>query len=325
MNTAKHAAEFNAIAAQLADAASPPISASNDPTLSPLEHIDPRLHKLMLAPLSARIRHVLTDVMIMHPHMVGVCNEVEWLIREPNRQRARGLIIIADWGNGKSAYAAHVQARYPCNGALGDPKQIRTVMLSMSGARKTKDVLNRILEGTGAPISRRNSTSDQQFLVIETLRRMNCRLLVLDECQDVAEIAEREQQRVLESLKYTMNTLRMPILALGTEPARKAFKVDPHLQARFDFIELPRWEVGEDFKAFLDAFELCLPLKYPSNLSDPKMQEALIKISGGILDKILTRIRLVAVNAMVDGTERVTVDVVLGGCARPLVDILGPR
>jgi len=323
MSATKNAAELDAAAAQLA--ANAPTAAANDPSQDSLDHIDPRLHKLMFAPLAARIRHVLSDLMIMHPNLVGVCNEVEWLIREPVRQRARGLMIIADWGNGKSAIASHVQGRYPCNAPPGNPKQVRTVTISMSGARKTKDVLNRIHENAGSPISRRFSTSDHQSLVIETLRRANCRLLVLDECQDVAQIAEREQQRVLESLKYMMNTLRLPILALGTEPARQAFKVDPHLQARFDFIDLPRWQVGEDFTAFLDAYEQCLPLKRPSNLSATKMQEALIKISGGILDKILTRIRLVAVNAMVDGTECVTVEAVLNGCARPLVDILGPR
>lgn len=300
-------------------------TAANDAPAESFEHIDPRLRSLMRAPLAARIRRALSDVLIMHPQLVGVLNEIEWLIREPDRMRPRGILLVADAGSGKSAIADHISKSYPCDAVAGQGKKPRVVTISMSGARKTKDVLNRIMAATGAPVSRRYTTSDHQSLVLETLRRMNCRLVVLDECQDIVQIPEREQLRVLESLKYTMNSLRMPILALGTDPARQAFKVDPHLQARFDTVEMPRWDVGDDFAAFLDAYELCLPLKFPSQLSSERMQKALIKVSGGILDKILTRLRQVAVSAMVDGTERVTVEVIEKGVARPVADILGPR
>lgn len=304
-----------------ANASIPPATQSNPPgETQPYDHLHPGLLSVMNASLAARVRRVLTDVMILHPHLVGLLNEVEWLIHEPTRQRARGLVVVGSPGSGKTAVCEHITKAYPSN--LDGQKRPRAVVISMSGARKTKDILNRILAATGAPVSRRYTTSDHERLTLETLQRMQCRLLVLDECQDVAQIAEREQMRVLETLKYLMNSLRMPILALGTEPARHMFRVDSHLQARFDVLDLPRWTVGSDFAAFLDALERCMPLKQPSGLSSEKMQAALIKASGGILDKILSRIRLVAVNAILDGSEQVTVDAILKGSTRPLAEIL---
>lgn len=292
-----------------------------------LEHIDPRLWAVANGPLAARIRQVLVDLMIVHPHLVGLLNEVEWLIREPKRQRARGDVFCGDPGSGKTSIAGHVKKKYPIDNpqAVTSNKCPRVVSISMSGARSTKDVFKRILIATGAPISRRYSTSDHELIVVETLRRMQCGLLILDEAQDILQIAEREQLRVLETIKYLMNTVNLPVLALGTDPARMAFRADPHLQARFEIHDMPRWTPGEDFGAFLDALERCLPLRFPSNLSDIAIQNALIKKTDGIMDKVMNRIRAAAIEAMIDGSEHVTAQALLKGSARPSIDVLGPH
>jgi thymidine kinase len=290
---------------------------------SEFAHLAETAFAVMTAPLAARMRFAFTDLMIVHPPLVGILNEIEWLIREPRRQRARGLLVCGIPGSGKTAIAELVQKTYPA--AQPNCGKPRVVGISLSSARKTKDVLYRIGAATGAPVSRLRTTADHQLSVQETLRNMNCQLLVLDESQDLQKVAEAEQLRVIQTIKYLMNSLSLPVLAFSTLDEQNPFRVDPHMQARFDVIEMPTWEVGEDFGEFLAALERFIPLRNPSNLSDKGIQKELVKRTGGVLMHILERIRVAAANAMVDGSERITKEALAQPIARPSADVLGPK
>jgi len=221
-----------------------------------------------------------------------------------------------------------IQKKYPVDSTAktaGGELPRKVLVIQMSGARRTKAVLNRILEATGVPLSRSITISDLELLVVDTLRRLNVALLILDEMQDILQAPEAEQARVLEIIKYLMNALHLPILALGPDQAGIAFRVDPHLQARFKILALPPWQVGDDLADFLSAVEEYLPLKRASRLASEAIQKALIKTTGGNLDEMMTRIRVAAVNAIVDGTERITVKALVDPIARPSIEALRPK
>ncbi|HZR02491.1 MAG TPA: TniB family NTP-binding protein [Burkholderiales bacterium] len=272
-----------------------------------------------------RIARILSDIEIIHPTLEGLLNEADWLVLEPRRHRARGIVLTGPHGSGKSVYAKIVQARYPLHGPPADPDDRpapKALLIQMSGARRTKAVLSRILEATKVPVSKSITISDRELLVVETLRRINCGVLILDEMQDILQAPEGEQVRVLEIIKFLMNTLSLPIIAIGPPSAGEAFRADPNLQARFEVLSIPAWEVGDDFALFLATLEQYLPLRKPSGLAGTEMQKALIKHTGGNLDGILTRVRMAAVNAVVNGTERITVRALEAPIARPSIEKL---
>lgn len=272
-----------------------------------------------------RIARILSDIEIIHPTLHGLINEADWLVREPRRQRARGIVLTGSQGCGKSVFAKIVQDRYPLDGPAASPDdrpKPKALLIQMSGARRTKAVLSRILEATKVPVSKSITISDRELLVVETLRRLNCGVLILDEMQDILQAPESEQVRVLEIIKFLMNTLSLPILAIGPPSAGEAFRADPNLQARFEVLSIPPWEAGDDFKQFLEALEQHLPLRKPSGLASVEMQKALVKLTGGNLDATLTRVRIAAVNAVVDGTERITIKALEAPISRPSIDKL---
>src|SRR5581483_11412784 len=134
-----------------------------------------------------RIARILSDIEIIHPTLEGLLNEADWLVLEPRRHRARGIVLTGPHGSGKSVYAKIVQARYPLHGPPADPDDRpapKALLIQMSGARRTKAVLSRILEATKVPVSKSITISDRELLVVETLRRINCGVLILDEMQD---------------------------------------------------------------------------------------------------------------------------------------------
>ena len=288
-------------------------------------HLDEKVVPVLSLSVAERARHILSDVTLYHPNFLGLLNEAEWMVREPRRSRARGIFLAADPGMGKTLLSQELARMFPMQNRPRDSLNEGAwcaVSISMSGARRTKAVLNRILEATGAPIGKTVTIGDQEIAVVAHLRRLNCGLLILDETQDLLGAQETEQLRVMEVIKYLMNELSLPVLALGTNPESTPFKLDPHLAARFEIMPLPAWEVGDDLATFLSDYERTLPLKRASGLSKKSIQELLVKRTGGITDGILRCLRNAALWAMVDGTERITVELLGRARYRPDIEFI---
>jgi hypothetical protein len=307
----------------------PEESATDSPQGSQYPHLDPSILVLADGPNEDRAKRILSDITVYHPNFVGLLNEAEWMVREPRRSRARGIFVSANPGMGKTLLAKELSRMFPLLNRSIDGEQQPAkcaVQISMSGARQTKAILNRILEATGAPITRSVTVGDQEIAVAAHLRRLNCGLLVLDEMQDLGGARAGEQVRVLEVIKYLMNELSLPVVALGTESATTPFKSDPHLAARFEVHALPTWKVGDDLADFLNAYERFLPLKKASDLSKDSMQELLVKKSAGTTDGVLRCIRRAALWAIVEGGEKITMELVKRSTFMPdVADLLGSK
>lgn len=285
-------------------------------------HLDAIAQKLLDRPLAERIRHLLADTIIVHPRLAGLLNEVHWLLQEPARFRARGLIIHAGSGNGKTAIAEILMRQFPLR-TISNPAP-SVVAISLAGARTTRTVLERLHEALKSDIGRGTiSAAEQRAHAI--LRRCGCRLLILDEAQDVSSFRESEQKRVIETLKHAMNSLKLPILALGTDDAVSAFKVDPHMQARFVAMPLPTWQANDEFAGFLREYEKRIPLPKPSGLYAPEIMKYLVGVAEGVLDPMLTCIKNTAVRALAEGKPAITLDDLKAVAVRPHVNVLGSR
>lgn len=286
-----------------------PIDAANEDnhTASPYPHLDNSVVPCMSESGPRRIERILKDTLILHSRLAALLNEVQWLVAEPVRMRARGVIITGDPGAGKTAICKMVRNAYPVD-AVNDLGQHapKAIAMSLSGARTAKSLLLRVLEATRSPTSGRQTIYELERVVKDILRAMPCRLLIFDEVQDVLSARESEQLRVFEVIKLLMNELSLPVLCLGTQKAERAFKADPHLNARFQAFEIPAWEEGDDFASFLRVYERFIPLKCRSDLAQPGIQKVLIRKGRGVIGPMIETLQRAAVNAVADGTEVIT-------------------
>jgi hypothetical protein len=257
---------------------------------------------------------IIEDKTVLYPALIDVVSEAEWMIYEPSQTRARGLVVCADRGNGKTSLAALIHQRFKDYERSDVPCVLR---ISMSGVRDARSVYGRIMEELGSPARISHRLSDRELLVQRLLRDVNCRLLILDEVQDILLGSERDQVRALEGIKLLMNQLRLPILAFGTDKAGKGFSADPHLAARFRECMLPNWTADDTLANFLATYERLLPLRKPSNLASADKVAAFAKIGGGVLGKIVTRIQNAALAAIEDGSECITKELIMKAVARP--------
>lgn len=268
-----------------------------------------------------RMSMIIQDHLIHYPALNQIVTESEWMMFEPRQTRARGLIVMANGGNGKTSVAKMIHARFS---GYESPDMPCVLRISISGVRDARSFYGRILEELGSPARISHRLSDRELLVQRLLRDVDCRLLILDEVQDVLLGSEREQQRALEGIKLLMNELSMPILAFGTEKSAKGFSADPHLQARFAQFVIPSWRADSTLTNFLATYERLLPLREASNLAAQDKVAFLAKVSGGVLGKVVTRVKNAALAAIIEGSERITLAGLKAAVARPSICGLRP-
>lgn len=277
-------------------------------------HVHPSIAELLAAPDHIRVKAIIEDRRVLYPALKQVVNEAEWMIFEPRQTRARGLVVCADRGNGKTSLAHLIHQRY-CDYDRSDTPCV--LKISMSGTRDARSVYGRIMEALGSPARISHRLSDRELLVQRLLRDANCKMVILDEVQDILQGSEREQLRALEGIKLLMNELMVNILAFGTDRAAHGFRSDPHLAARFVEFTMPSWKADAVLANFLATYERLLPLRKPSNLCAQDKVVALAKFGNGVLGTIVERVKNAALAAIANGSECISRELIVSAVGRP--------
>lgn len=299
-----------------------PFNASRGREPIDADRLHPTAAALVDAPDGIRARSIIEDRHVHYLALESVINQAEWMIFEPPQTRARGLIVSADRGNGKTSLATLIHQRY----SDYDRREVPSVLkISMSAVRNARSVYGRIMEAMGSPARISHRLSDRELIVQRLLRDANCRLLILDEVQDILLGTDREQARAIEGIKLLMNEVRIHVLAFGTERAGQGFRSDPHMEARFKEFVMPLWRPDQVLSNFLASYERLLPLRRPSHLGAKDNVIALAKAGNGVLGTIVTRVKDAALAAIENGSECITPGLILSANERPSVRLLRKR
>ncbi len=288
-------------------------------------HLADDVQPLIELPDAERASLMLADRFIIHDRLLPIMDHVEFLRFSPTQSRASGLVVYGRPGSGKTMLAKAILRKYPREPASVVAAATRPVlMISMTGAREAKTLFNRILSALDCPLSAHSSGADRERLVLKLCRAVELQLLVVDEIQDILSSTPRQQRIALDTLKFLMNELSLPILTLGTLEAKSAMEVDEHLNARFRYRELPEWKADARLGKFLDTLEMRLPLKARSCLSAPTLMRALIEISKGMLDMIVKTTCYAAAHAVEKSIERITPELIRHAAETPPVAAVRP-
>ena len=95
-------------------------------------------------------------------------------------------------------------------------------------------------------------------------------------------------------------------MVVGNCGALLALETDTQMRSRFTPFEIPRWRECDEFRRLLSALKRVLPLRRASNLAQKAIVEFLLAASGGLTGEVSRLLIDVAELAIVDGTERIT-------------------
>lgn len=265
-----------------------------------------------------RAQRMLVERFLPHERLQTIVDHIDFLFYRPPQTRAAGLVVAGEPGSGKTMLAKSLHRRYKPEPATDiSPATVPLLVISMTGAREAKTLFNRMLGALGVPDALSYLGSDRERMVLKVCRATRVKMLIVDEIQDILTSTARQQRIALDTIKLLMNELQIPIIALGTSEAPEAMKLDKHLNARFSYRTLPVWKSDQFLTNFLDALEASLPLREASHLSDPSIREALVRLSGGILDKIVKMVCYAGAHAVEAGEERITIPWLERGAVQP--------
>ncbi|MCX7553081.1 TniB family NTP-binding protein [Marinicella sp. S1101] len=246
------------------------------------EHVNPKFHHILGLSKTERKDFLYQDRWIGYKQAEKVLTILSDLIRRPARNRISNLLFIAEPNNGKSTIVKKFVDTYEPDFVEDDCKHQRPVILAESPPKADeKELYIAILEQFMTPYRASSTKIKLRYQMYHLFRKLKVRMLILDEIHSLMAGTPVKQREVMNVIKAMSNELKIPIVGVGTVDALTVVHYDEQHASRFEAIKLKRWELNEDFQELVASFERVLPLKKPSDLSDPDSAELLFTISNG--------------------------------------------
>ena len=217
------------------------------------------------------------------------------------------LLIAGRSNNGKSEIVTRFASMRPAEDNPGGNGI--TVPVLCVQIRYGPDIMSfyaEILRKLFAPQKSWDRISNRGSQIITLLERIGLKMLIIDEFHNILRGRHDKQEEFLSNLRTLGNELRIPIVAVGTKEIFSVLQADAQLANRFEPMVLPLWEVGTDYRKLLASFEMLLPLKKASMLSDPNMAINLRSMSEGTIGDLSLLLNRLAINAIKTGREQIT-------------------
>ncbi len=275
----------------------------------------PHLHPVMRpwadATAQVRIRNIRTDRWLGYARAEAALAAMDDLLTFPKRTRMPNLLLVGASNNGKTMIVekfrrAHVSGGEtdPRGGAIAVP----VLKVQMPPAPSERRFFSAVLEALGAPDRSNEQLAAKQDMAMRMLRATDVRMLVIDEVHNILSGSRDQQRRFLNLLRWLGNELQIPLVAVGTSEALRAIQSDDQLANRFTPFSLPPWRMDQEYQRLLNTLEAMLPLREPSNLSDPPFAQKLLSAADGILGEVVSLATAAATAAIEAGEERIRME-----------------
>jgi len=273
-------------------------------------HLSEKTAQLIGLDDEQRIQKIRSRRWIPYPAANDILNDLEDLLVFPPTHRMPNLLIIGSTNNGKTMLIEHFRKKHP---AKEDYKEntisIPIVAIQAPPTPDESRLYSAILTQLFAPFRQNDRVDKKGAQAVHLLKAVGTKLLIIDEIHSILAGSTTKQRAFLNALRLLGNELRIPIIAVGTQEAQPAIRTDPQLANRFTPVELPLWELNTDYLRLLSSFEVMLPLKRASNLTDPVLSQKIRELSEGLLGEISTVLVNAAVEAVRDGSEQITIEI----------------
>lgn len=244
---------------------------------------------------------------IGYPRAHQALTLLEDFLSLPARQRMPNLLIIGPTNNGKTMIVEKFCRDHPGGpSADGEHEVIPMMMVQMPSEPDLKRFYAAILRAVHAPPRPpRELLAKVEDFTLRLLQRIGVRMLIIDEVHNLLGGSGAQQRAFLNVLRSLGNTLRIPLVCVGTREAYLAIRSDEQLENRFEPFAVPRWQADADYASLLASFEAMFPLRYASHLSQPPLSTHILAQSEGIIGEISTFLTRAAALAIRNGQERI--------------------
>lgn len=274
--------------------------------MSDLDHLLPEVREAVTLPKAERIEFCREDRWIGYAGAERIRNKLDDLVAFPRTLRMPDLLIVGRNGNGKSAILEHFARSHTVQSAEDGTPFKPVLLIEMPDTADASAFWSEILWAMLIAHRENDHPRKKKQQVKSILQYARVRVLVIDEFNNVVN-AGRKAGALLASIRELSNTLKLSIVAAGTQAAINALNSDPHMKSRFSPVPLTRWSLNEDYLRFLASYERLLPLAEPSGLATRELAPRLYGMGGDAIGGTVNVLKAAAKAAIETGTERITV------------------
>lgn len=261
-----------------------------------------------------RIKYCDKDQWIGYQAALTLIDLLEDKFNEPEQIRHEGLLIYSDYNNGKTAilkkfYNLHKTSLDTLNDNDEHVYEIPIIYFMAPTAPDEGKLYSLILNELCVPHKPTEKVMEKAKLVEHYLRKLNTRMILIDELHNALTGNLNKQRTFMNDLKQLSNKLSLSIILAGTREAHSALSINGETASRFPSIELPLWSNDKRFRSFIATYETCLPLKEASNMvHNQQIIDALYNKSDGHIGRAVNLIKKAAMKAIKTGREKIILE-----------------
>lgn len=253
-----------------------------------------------------RIHSIKKAKWIGYSQANNIINRFNELLNYPVNHRMPNILLVGDSNNGKTALLnKFIKSNQSYVEEETGKLIIPTLLIQAPPEPDERRFYNAILESLFAPYKSSEKIEMKQQRVIHLLKKVELRLLIIDEIHHVLAGNLSKQRSFLNVLKFLSNELKISMICSGTREAFNAIQTDPQLANRFEPKVLKKWKNDEDYLRLLASFESLLPLKEPSMLVEPSLSTKILAMSEGLIGEISKILELASILAIESGIEKI--------------------
>jgi hypothetical protein len=267
-------------------------------------HLDEAVRSDLLLSDERRIARIDRVRWIGYGRAKTVIEEMERILKSERRQRPDNLLIVGASNNGKTAIARRFIARMvPPEDAGARYSNIPVALIQAPNGPRIPQLLTAIRSALGQPAGRRESTAQLRAETYKMMRGVGLRLLLID---DLHNIRGAGVTPILVELREIGSVAGVSLGCFATKEIAYALRQDDQLANRFDLMTLRRWDIEDpDYWRLLHTLGRRLPLRAPSNLTDPELASQIMARADGLIGAMTKLLRQAAVHAVRTGHERI--------------------
>lgn len=284
------------------------IKYTNEQIEKHLASLQPKAREYLNKSDEERILKIQEQVWIPYPKAEEALAALERLMHYPKKDRMPNLLIVGGTNSGKTSILNRFKERYK---PYTEPfrHSIPLIHFSAPISPSHNALYEKILDFLRLPYGISDPASRKEYQVLETLRDVHTRMIIIDEFQDIFHGEIRQQKKFLAGIKHLGNELQIPIVAAGVHEVHRVISFDPQMANRFETIKLDKWKLDINFARLVASFETTIPLKEPSYLTSKEMLEKLYVMSEGILGELATILQKSAEFAINNKKEHIDMDI----------------
>lgn len=276
-------------------------------------HLDEAVRGLLLLDDGARIARIDRDLWIGYGRARDALARLERLLRSERRQRPDNLLVVGPSNNGKTMVARRFAGLHAVpEDPLAERASVPVALVQAPNGARLQPMLEAVLAALGGRPGRRETTARLRTEAHAALRAAGTRLVLID---DLHNVRGPGVASMLVELRELGTLTGVSLGAFATRDIVHVLRLDEQLANRFEPFLLPRWTADDpDYPRLLQTFARRLPLREPSDLTEPALAARILTLAEGLIGGVAAILRAAAVEAVRSGRERID---------RPLLDRIG--